>query len=249
MEGKIAIITGSTSGIGEAVAKQFAQLGCRVTVVGRDASRGERIVAELAAEGRDALFVRADLRDPAAPGDIVRQTVDRWGGIDIVVNNAALVCSKPVDRIVAEDWDSLFAVNVRAAFLLTREALPSLRRSKGAVINVSSSNAIRNCEKNLVYDTMKAALNHMTSGLALDLRKDGIRCNVIMPGGVRTPLLDQWFAQHEDYDLQTEKAKLDDDPSVATSEQIARIVTMVATDKSGWLNGAHILADGGYSIG
>ncbi|MBW7461990.1 SDR family oxidoreductase, partial [Paenibacillus sepulcri] len=133
--------------------------------------------------------------DRDAPARLVHEAAGRWGTIDIVVNNAALVCNKPVEEIVHEDWDRLLNVNLKAPFFLIQAALPWLRESRGSVINISSINGIRNDNNNLVYDTIKAGLNHMTQGLALDLRTAGIRFNALMPGGVATPLLNQWFRQ------------------------------------------------------
>ncbi len=184
---KIALITGSTSGIGRA-AVELARHGVKVFVHGMNEERGHLVVDEINSFGGIAVFIKQNLALREAPREIIQQAVGHWGALDILVNNAALICNKPLENIQHEDWDSLFAVNVKAPFFLTQEALPWLKQSSnGVVINVSSINRLVNAHHNLVYDTMKAALNHMSRGLSLDLREANIRVNAIMPGGTATP--------------------------------------------------------------
>lgn len=249
LHGKIALVTGSTSGIGRAAAIELARLGVKVTVHGMNEERGRRVVDEICQLGGEAIFVRQNLSLREAPKQLIEQTVGHWGGLDILVNNAALVCNKPLEDIGHEDWDSLFAVNVKAPFFLTQEALPWLKQSgEGVVINVSSINRLVNCPNNLVYDAMKAALNHMTRGLSLDLREAHIRVNALMPGGTATPLLNEWFKMTnrtlEDIEQYLKEAK-----NVATPEQIASTIVFFASNRSAWINGAEIPVDGGYFIG
>ncbi|MCQ6560241.1 SDR family NAD(P)-dependent oxidoreductase [Paenibacillus mendelii] len=250
VQGKAAIITGSTSGIGQAAAETLARHGAKVLVSGRDQTRGESIARCIMDSGGEAHFIPADLSDPQAPGRLVHETVRLWGRIDIVVNNAALVCNKPVEKIVHEDWDRLLFVNLKAPFFLIQAALPYLKESRGSVINISSINGIRNDRNNLIYDTIKAGLNHMTQGLALDLRSAGIRCNVLMPGGIATPLLNQWFRQFagnpEEADRLAEAAK--QEPNVGTPQQIADAVLFLAGSQAAWVNGAVVPIDGGYHL-
>lgn len=251
LTGQAAIVTGSTSGIGQAVAEALARRGARVTVTGLDRASGERIVEAIGQAAGQAMFIEADLTDPRAPERLAAETADRWGRIDIVVNNAAMVCSRPVERIAHEDWDALLQVNLKAPFFLVQAALPWLKRSRGTVVAVSSINGIRNDRNNLVYDTIKAALNHMTQGLALDLREAGIRCNAVMPGGVATPLLNQWYGQLLADPVEAEKraeaAKRA--PNVADPRQIADAVLYLCSAGASWLNGAVIPVDGGFHLG
>ncbi|GGD53885.1 SDR family NAD(P)-dependent oxidoreductase [Paenibacillus nasutitermitis] len=250
VQGKTAIITGSTSGIGQAAAETLARHGARVLISGRDRERGEGIVRGITESGGDAHFLQADLADRSSPDRLVREALGRWGRIDIIVNNAALVCHKPVDEITHEDWDRLLAVNLKAPFFLVQAALAHLKENGGSVINISSINAIHNDSNNLVYDTIKAGLNHMTRGLALDLREAGIRFNVLMPGGIDTPLLNQWFGQFagspEEADRMAEAAK--QEPNVGSPQQIADAVLFLSGSKSSWVNGAIVPVDGGYHL-
>jgi NAD(P)-dependent dehydrogenase (short-subunit alcohol dehydrogenase family) len=176
LHGKIALVTGSTSGIGKAAAIELARQGVKVTVHGINEEHGRQVVEEICDKGGDALFLSQNLSLRDAPKRLIDRIVDYWGGLDILVNNAALICNKPMGDIQHEDWDSLFEVNVKAPFFLTQEALPWLKRSgEGVLINVSSINRLVNCPNNLVYDAMKAALNHMSRGLSMDLREANIR--------------------------------------------------------------------------
>lgn len=248
---KAAIVTGSTSGIGEAAARKLAAEGVGVVVTGRDAARGLAVAANIATDGGDALFVAGDLDDEATPGRLVAAARDQWGRLDIVVNNAALICHKPIGELTHRDWDRTFGVNVKSGFFLIQAALPLLKASRGCVVNVSSINGLLNDRGNLVYDVMKAALNHMTRGLALELRGEGVRVNAVLPGGVATPLLDSWLVQKlGDEERAAEAARgLDTAPNVASPQQIADAIVYLAGDGASWINGAVIPLTGGYSLG
>ncbi|OCT11727.1 hypothetical protein A8709_28035 [Paenibacillus pectinilyticus] len=249
LHGKIALVTGSTSGIGKAAAIELARNGVKVAVHGMNEERGRQVVEEISEFGGDAVFIRQNLSLREAPKQLVERIVDHYGGLDILVNNAALICNKPMEDIQHEDWDSLFEVNVKAPFFLTQKALPWLKRSgEGAVIHVSSINRLVNCSNNLVYDAMKAALNHMSRGLSMDLREANIRVNAIMPGGTATPLLNEWFSMTHRSPKEIEQI-YKEARNVATPEQIANVIVMLASSRSSWINGAEIPVDGGYHIG
>jgi NAD(P)-dependent dehydrogenase (short-subunit alcohol dehydrogenase family) len=251
VKGKSVIVTGSTSGIGQSIAEKLAANGAKVTVSGRDEHRGASIAAAIRASGGEAAFVRADLSYPEAPDMLVAGALEAWGRIDIVVNNAALVLNKPLEQLNHGDWDSLFAVNLKGAFFVVQAALPQLVENKGSVINVGSTNSLVNSRDNLVYDTMKAALNHMTRGLAMELRSRGVRVNALLPGGTVTPALMRWL---ETYTGSEEEGRIMLDKElnagmVALPEQIADGVLMLADDRSAWINGAAIPIDGGVHLG
>lgn len=248
---KVAIVTGSTSGIGKAIAKTFLKEGMKVVITGLDEAEGKRMVEEATTSGAEAMYIFEDLRDPSGPSRIVAKTVDRWKALDIVVNNAGAVCNKSIDRISHDDWDALFQINLKAPFFMVQHALPWLRAAHGVIVNVSSINAIRNDVGNLVYDTMKAGLNQMTTGLALDLKSDGIRCNAVMPGGIGTPLLAQWMKQKLGDD-KAAKERFDDElrsNTLGTTQQIADVVKFLVSEDASWVNGALIPVDGGAYLG
>ncbi|MFC5470514.1 SDR family NAD(P)-dependent oxidoreductase [Cohnella suwonensis] len=250
LKGKTAIVTGSTSGIGRSVAEKLAAAGVRTVVHGRNREAGEETVADIASQGGEAIFVQADLLDAQAPGQLVAAATGRWGRLDFVVNNAALVCSKPIEEISHEDWNRLFQVNLKTPFFLVQAALPWLERQGGSIVNVGSINGVKNAPNNVVYDSIKAGLNHMTRGIAKDLLGKGVRINTLMPGGVATPLIDQWFRQK--YDDPAEAQRLADEekakPFMGLPDQIADAVLILCGNGSSWVNGAVIPIDGGYNI-
>jgi NAD(P)-dependent dehydrogenase (short-subunit alcohol dehydrogenase family) len=246
LQGKVALITGSTSGIGAAAASALAQHGVKVTITGRNKEQGEKLVEEIRAADGQAIYIQSDLTHRDAPTQLVQETVKYWDRLDIVVNNAAMTCNKALEAVTNADWDELFQLNVKAAFFIVQAALPWLEQRRGVVLNVSSINAWVNADNNFVYDCSKAALNHLTRGLALDLIHRGVRVNALMPGGTHTPMLHQWIEQK----FSTEQAQetieqLRKDPFVAAPKQIAELVVLLCSERSSWINGAEIPADGG----
>ena len=247
---KIALVTGSTSGIGEAIAATLLRQGMHVAVTGLDRQQGQRIVTEAQASGRQALYINADLSNPDAPRAIVSDIIRQWGALDAVVNSAGVVCHKPLEDVLPDDWERLFRVNLQAPFFVVQNALPWLKRSKGVIVNVSSINAVRNDTNNVVYDTLKAGLNHMTTGLALDLLPYGIRCNAVMPGGTATPLLQDWFRQKFGDATNADEALSREllSNTLASPQNIADVVAFLVSEQASWVNGALIPVDGGMHL-
>lgn len=250
LQGKVAIVTGATKGIGKAVVEKLVEAGAYVAICGRDQENGMVLESQMKEKGGQALYVESDLLNRSVPEKIVQQVVNRWNKIDILINNAAMVCHKPIEEVKHENWEVLFEVNLKAPFFMIQAALPWLKESKGNVVNVSSINAWLNAPKNIVYDTMKAALNHLTRGLSLDLREYGVRVNAVMPGGTVTPLLDQWLQQvfSNPEEAQEQSMKLKNDPDMATPEQVADAIVLLISDKASWINGAVIPLDGGVHL-
>ena len=246
LQGKVALITGSTSGIGAAAASTLAQHGVKVTITGRNKEQGNKLMEDIRSSGGDALFIPSDLTDPNVPARLVQETVQYWNRLDIVVNNAAMTCNKPLEAVTNADWDELFQLNVKAAFFIVQAALPWLELQRGVVLNISSINSWVNASNNFIYDSLKAALNHLTRGLALDLIHRGVRVNALMPGGTHTPMLHQWIEQKfsgDEVDRTMEHLK--NDRFVAAPQQIADIIVLMCSERSSWINGAEIPADGG----
>ncbi|MEC0089610.1 SDR family NAD(P)-dependent oxidoreductase [Paenibacillus macquariensis] len=249
--GKVAIVTGSTSGIGKAVAETLASQGAHVVICGRNEEKGRQVVEGIEHAGGVALFVQVDQSVPYATDRIVEEAVKAWGRIDIIINNAALVCNKPIEAVKHEDWDRLFTVNIKSGFFLVQKALPYLQKTRGSIVNISSLNSQKNIAGNFIYDSLKAALNHLTTGLALDLRDMGIRCNALLPAGIATPLLNDWFKQlmedpsEAERIAESEKLRAD----VGEPQQVADVVLFLCSSHASWVNGALIPLHGGYQIG
>ncbi|NUP98343.1 MAG: SDR family oxidoreductase [Armatimonadetes bacterium] len=187
LDGKIAVVTGSTSGIGQGIAVAFAREGAQVVVSGRRQEEGERVVRELRQNGGEAVFQPTDLTRPADCQRLIDRAMDAYGGLDILVNNAGIFPRCPLADITPEFWDEVFAVNLRGAFLCCQAAVPHLRaRGGGAIINIGSGNAFIAGESLLAYGVSKSALYALTMNLAKGLAADRIRVNWLTVGWVLT---------------------------------------------------------------
>jgi NAD(P)-dependent dehydrogenase (short-subunit alcohol dehydrogenase family) len=236
------MVTGSTSGIGEAVALAFAGEGADVVVHGRDKARGEQVAAQVRQRGGRATFVAADLRDPERCPDLVAAAVEAFGRIDVLVNNVAATFQGPTGQTPAAVLEELLAVNVRAPFLLVQAALPQLRESRGTIINITGSPAYRGAANSPAFAATKAALHSMTRSWAVELGPLGIRVNEISPGATETPLSRPMLADPERLNaiLQRVPAR-----RIGTPDDIARAAVFLASAHADYVHGATLAVDGG----
>jgi len=232
---RLCVVTGAASGIGHAVAEAFRAEGAEVLGIDRDDGEGIDALDLARADAGEALLSLLGARAP-----------------DVLVNAAAVFHSGDLVQSTAADWDRLYQVNLRAPYLLARALAPRLAGRAGTIINVSSVNAIRNAKANVVYDSLKAALDHMTRGLALELRADGVRVNAVAPGGTATRGLSDWFdmAGHLTDRPGTDGiARMTEAGVFAAPSDIAGIVQFLASKQARWINGAVILADNAAHLG
>uniref|UniRef100_A0A7V4TFL1 SDR family oxidoreductase n=1 Tax=Candidatus Caldatribacterium saccharofermentans TaxID=1454753 RepID=A0A7V4TFL1_9BACT len=188
--GKVALITGASRGIGRAIARTLAEKGLYLALCARSQEALETLRVELAAFGAEVFVCAGDLADPAFPIRFVREAGEYFGRLDVVVNNAGVALAKPLEETTLEEWELQMAVNVRAPFLICREALPYLRRSALAtIINISSVVGTKGYVHQGAYTASKHALMGFTKVLARELHPEGIRVHVIAPGGVGTDLI------------------------------------------------------------
>ncbi len=244
-QNRVAIITGGTTGIGGATARELAKLGYRLMLIALSDPDG--IVDELTRAGASVHFLQIDLSDSEnAAKVIVGKTIALWDRLDLLVNCAGTISHHELGEVTDINWEKIFAVNLKAPFFMMQQAIPYLRASRGNIINVSSINAWDPAKRNHLYDSLKAALNNLTKGFSLELRDSGVRVNAIMPGGVRTPLVDQWL---RDY-LGREPTPSDlDSPAIAQPDQIAKVIASLASDDMSWVNGVELPVDGGFRLG
>jgi NAD(P)-dependent dehydrogenase (short-subunit alcohol dehydrogenase family) len=189
LAGQVAVVTGSTQGIGGGIALKLAEAGARILVHGRESQRagGEKIVAATEAAGSQALLVTGDLRDESHCRSIVRAALARFGQVDILVNNAGVVHRGTIEDTSTELWDEIFAINLRAPFLLCQEAVRHMKdRQSGCIVNIGSVNAYCGIKRLLPYSASKGAMMTFTKNLANYLTKYRIRVNQINPGWVLT---------------------------------------------------------------
>lgn len=242
---KVAIITGGTTGLGAATTTLFARNGYRVLAV--SLSDPEHLIAELQKQELQAEFLQTDLSDAKASSvAIIRHAIALWGRIDVVVNCAARISHKELADIEEKDWNDIFAVNLKAPFFMAQAAFPYLAQTRGCIINISSINAWKVNLKNHLYDSLKAGLNHLTKGLALEFRGSGVRVNAIMPGAMSTPLINEWL---EVFLGRPSEASDLTQPHIATPDMVAQGILALASEELRWINGVELPIDGGYHLG
>jgi len=189
MRGEVAIVTGSTSGLGRAVARRFVLEGGHVVVTGRDAVRGAKVVEGLQGLRGEAAFIPADLADEAACAGLVRATVERFGSLTVLVNNAVSLAVEPpdseVEALATSTWEHIFRVGITSVMWMCRAAIPEMRKAgHGSIVNVSSRVAERAAPGLAAYGAAKGAMNALTRSIATDYAAHGIRCNTLAPGYV-----------------------------------------------------------------
>jgi NAD(P)-dependent dehydrogenase (short-subunit alcohol dehydrogenase family) len=234
LQNQKALVTGATSGIGRAIALQLARDGAEVVVHGRDAARGEKTVAEIAANGGRARFIAADLSKPAE----IRRLAKEVGDIDVLVNNAGSALFGATADLDVERFDALFANNVRAPFYLVAAFAPAMvARRKGSIINIGSMAGKVGLNGGAAYGATKAAVSSLTRAWAAEFSASGVRVNTISPGPVHSTASDPSTIEALG---QTTAAKRSGAP-----EEIAEVVAFLASPLASYITGATIAVDGG----
>jgi len=237
-DGDVALVTGSTRGIGAGVARRLAAEGASVVVTGRTESEGEATAAAIRDAGGEAAFVRADLRDPDAIAALVEATVERYGGVDVVVNNAAVQTHTAADEATIEDWDLVVETDFRAYWLVAKHAVSHM--DEGAIVNVSSNHAFVTGPDDFPYNAVKAGINGMTRAMALDFGPD-VRVNTVNPGWVAVDRTERYLEDGRREEL----AGIHPVGFVADPAHVAGAVSFLASPDAAYVTGASLLVDGG----
>jgi len=251
LKGKVALITGGTSGIGSATAIRFAKEGAAVTITGRNAERGEDVVQEIVAAGGEALFVRADVRSAADCRNAVERTLEHFGKIDILFNNAGVFHPRTIPDCSEEEWDETIESSLKGAFLMSKYTLPSMiERGSGSIIHTSSGWGILGGNGAAAYCAAKGGLVVMAKAMAIDHGPQGIRVNCVCPGDVLTPMLHD-DAQKRGMSWDDYAAGAADRPlgRIGTVDEIADAVLFLASDESSFVTGESLVVDGGGVAG
>lgn len=248
LQDRVAIITGATSGLGEAAARLFAQEGAKVAVSGRNEARGSEVVAAIAAAGGKAVFVRADVTKAGDCERLVAETRTAFGGrIDILFNNAGVYYAHNAVDCTEEEWDATVDSSLKGAWLMSKYALPTMiAQGRGVIIHQASGWGIQGGDLAVAYCAAKGGVVVMTKAMAIDHGKQGIRVNCLCPGDVDTPMLEvdarnrglSWT----DYMKGAANRPLG---RVGTPEELARAALFLASDDSSFMTGAALVVDGG----
>ena len=242
---RVVVVTGGASGIGEAIVEAFAANGARVAFLDVQREAGESLAARIEAAGPERpVFVACDLTDTAAIARAAETILQRFGTVDVLVNNAGNDTRHSIDEVTAEYWDRTMAVNLKHQFFVTQAVLPAMRRAKrGSIINMSSIAWVIPSTNVPVYVTAKAAIVGMTKTLAHELGQDGIRVNCVMPGAIATERqMRLWFTP----EYQAEILAAQSLKRMLTPEEVARLVLFLAADDSSAITGQNHVIDGGW---
>jgi meso-butanediol dehydrogenase / (S,S)-butanediol dehydrogenase / diacetyl reductase len=248
LSGKVALVTGSTTGIGEATARCLAAAGATVMISGRNMPRGEAVAGELRAAGARTAFERVDLRAEGACAGLIAATVDRFGGLDILVNNAGILYTANAIETSDAQWLDTMAVNVNALFYLSRAAIAHMRHAGGGVIvNVASEWGLNGEPNHVAYCASKGAVVQITRCLALDHARENIRVNSVCPGEIHTQMVDDILAARGgDPGAQlTRLAAGIPMRRLASAMEVARVIRFLASSEASYVTGANLPVDGG----
>jgi len=248
LKGKVAWISGATSGIGEATARLFIREGAKVALAGRRLAPSRRIAAELKAQGGEAIPIACDVSKERQVRDSIRKTVERFDRLDIIINNAGMVHIKPLHEYTEREWDHVMDVNVKSMFFATKHAIHHLRRSgRGYIVNVGSISSFVGQALTPVYTTTKHAVVGLTKSIALDYAADGIRCNCVCPGITDTPMLREHLNMNADPEAALrERLRRVPMGVPLTPHDIAKAVLYFSCEDSSGVTGTSLVIDGGY---
>ena len=251
LEGKRALITGGASGIGRAAALLFAQQGAAVSLADRDITNGQAVAREIEQTGGQALFVACDVTRSDDCARAVTQTVETFGGLDVLFNNAGTIMRRSVVDLDEADWDWVMDVNVKSVYLMSRFAVPVMREGGGgSIINMSSGWGLVGGPDAAVYCASKGAVVLLTKAMAIDFGPDNIRVNCLCPGDTDTSMLREEARQlgepEADFMAMSAIRPLG---RVGTPEEVAQVASFLASDASSYMTGAALVVDGGGLAG
>jgi NAD(P)-dependent dehydrogenase (short-subunit alcohol dehydrogenase family) len=250
LKDKIAIITGGGTGIGRASAVMFAKEGARVVVSGRRADKLAETVDIIRKEGNEAAYYTTDVRDEEQIKGLINFTIERYGRIDILFNNAGVGYSAPyvMDSTIKTptgDFDEVLSINLRSVFLCCKYTIPHMiENGGGAILNCSSINGVIGCGAD-AYSASKGGINALTRALAVDNAKYNIRVNVVSPGATDTPMIQPAYELEGFYDYWSNAAPI---KRMATPEDVAYAALFLVSDEASYITGQNLMVDGGLSI-
>lgn len=247
LRGKVAIVTGGNAGIGEAIAKAFAREGASIVITGRRQGELDRVVNAIVKEPGKAFAVAGSVTDESHVQETVRRTVQQFGRLDILINNAGVGdFGKRLHEIDDATWAQVLEVNLTGVFRMTRAVLPQmLTQGKGAIVNISSVASLLGLPTLPAYAASKGAIDAMTRALAVDYAKEGIRCCVVNPGLIDTPMAAPLMSNPERLNPILSHYPI---CRAGKPEEVANMVLYLASDEAAWVTGGTFPIDGGMTI-
>jgi cyclopentanol dehydrogenase len=245
LDGKVALISGGARGQGAAEAQTFAREGAKVVFGDIRDDEGKKVESEIRAAGGDAIYVHLDVTSEMDWQSAIKLAADRYGRLDILINNAAIVIPKvPIEERTAAEWDQVMAINAKGVFLGTKHAIPAMRRTGGgSIVNISSVAGIgQSMHQEPAYAASKGAIRIFTKVTASQHAKDRIRCNSVHPGPVDTEMFHSAFRDREAMERRLQRVPLQ---RMGTVAEIVNAVLFLASDDSSYMTGSEIVIDGG----
>ena len=247
-ENKVAIITGAGKGIGWGIAKVFSKEGAKVVVVDCDEEAGEKTAEEIRQSGGDAIFVKCDVSNEEQVKAMVQATIDKYGRIDVLVNNAGIGGPRSVLEATSDDWERVLGVNLKGVVLCSKYAIPHMQAvGEGAIVNISSVHAVATRRRQAPYAASKGAVTALTRNMALDFAP-AIRVNAIAPGWVLTPAVLSIFDRYDD---PVEQRRLVEEAQpmkrLGQPEDIGHAAAFLASDEASFITGTQLFVDGGLT--
>ncbi|MFT8885131.1 MAG: SDR family NAD(P)-dependent oxidoreductase [Acetobacter papayae] len=247
--GKTVLVSGGATGVGAASVVRFAQEGAQVAIFDRNAEAGEALADRLSEAGHSIAFFKVDVSDTHMVSEGVRACVETFGKIDVLFNHAGTILIKPFLEIEEQEWDSLFSINVKSMFLVTKAVLPHMiAGGGGAIVCTSSISAIAATPTEVAYNATKGACHMFARAIATEFRDRNIRCNAVCPGFIDTPHGQREFSALQAYGVGASEAELTARQGrAATPDEVADAVLFLASDDARFVNGTHLFVDNGFT--
>lgn len=243
LEGKVALISGGARGMGAVEARLFASEGAKVGIADVLEDEGQRLEAEIAETGGEAIFLKLDVTNEHDWQQAVDALVSRFGKLDVLVNNAGIYQGGTVEETTEESWDKVLNVNAKGVFLGTKAAIPAMKEADGgSIVNISSVAGLVGSARTTAYNASKGAVRLLTKATAIQYANDGIRANSVHPGPIETPMLEQVYPNAEMRQSRMSTVPLG---RIGTPEDVALGVLFLASDESSYMTGSELVIDGG----
>lgn len=250
LKDKVAVVTGAAMGIGQGIAKVFAEEGAKVVVADMNEDAGNETTHAINTAGGEATFVRTNMLVKDEINAMVVAALATYGKLDVVVNNAGTHIAKTAEDLTEDEWNFVIDLNLKALWLSTKFALPHLKATKGNIVHMASAVGLVGQERSVVYTASKGGVISMTKAMALDFAEYGIRVNCICPCAVETPLFEKWLQQQDDPELvRQQTASYHLFPRMITPEEIGHAAAYLASDEAAMITGLPLPVDGGSCLG